>query len=74
MNSPDKKHLNDSKVNSSPLNIKRGITKNIKETAGLKIGQNYINDYELEDLFNAFQIAHKINKKRSVNFVSPWII
>ena len=71
INSPDKKHSNDSKLNSSRFIIKRGITKNIKETAGLKIGQRYINDYELEDLFNAFETAHKINKKRSVIFVSP---
>ena len=69
-NSPDKKQSNDSKANSSRLDRKRGFTKNIKET-GLKIGQKYINDYEIEDLFNAFQTAQKINKKRSFNFVFP---
>ena len=67
-NSSDKKLLNDSKMslfnnsNTSRIDKKRGITKNIKET-GLKIGQKYINDFELEDLFNAFKKVHKLNKK-----------
>ena len=73
-NSSDKKLLNDSKMslfnnsNTSRIDKKRGITKNIKET-GLKIGQKYINDFELEDLFNAFKKVHKLNKKKIKNFI-----
>ena len=35
----------------------------------MKIGQKYINDIELEDLFNAFKTVQKLNRKRSNNFV-----
>ena len=67
---PNEKKSNESKVNTSPNDKQRGIPKNIKET-GLKIGQKYINDFELEDLFNAFKTVQKLNKKRSNNFLFP---
>ena len=66
--SSDKKRLNDSNI-SYYESRKRGIPKNVKET-GLKIGQKYISDFEIEDLFNAFKTAQKENKKRDSNFVT----
>ena len=69
-NDKDKLHSNDSKTSTSRFDRKRGITKNIKET-GLKIGQKYISDLEIEDLFNAFKTVQKINKKRATNFAFP---
>ena len=71
-NSNDKKHLNESKITASDtsrIDRKRGILKNVKET-GLKIGQKYISDYEIEDLFNAFKKAQKLNSKKINNFVT----
>ena len=67
-NSSDKKRLNDSNI-SYYDNRKRGVPKNIKETR-LKIGQKYITDFEIEDLFSAFKTAQKENKKRDSNFVT----
>ena len=65
--SSEKKHLNDSNI--SRLDSRKRGPKNIKES-GLKIGQKYISDFEIEDLFNAFKTAQKINKKRDSNFVT----
>ena len=69
-NDKDKVYLNDSKAGTSRFDRKRGLSKNVKET-GLKIGQKYINDLELEDLFNAFKTVQNINKKRATNFALP---
>ena len=69
--SNDKKN-NDSKItytsNTSRLLGKRGYLKNNKDT-GLKIGQKYITESELEELFHAFCKVHKMNKKKSNNFI-----
>ena len=69
--SHDKKN-NESKItltsNTSLFRGKRGYLKNNKEN-GLKIGQKYITESELEELFHAFCSVHKMNKKKSNNFV-----
>ena len=41
-----------------------------KKEFGLKIGQKYITDFELEDIFNNFRVIHKLNKKKIDNFIS----
>ena len=68
--SQDKKN-SESKItfnsNTSRFDRKRGPLKNSKEV--LKVGQKYITESELEDLFNAFSIVQKINKKKSKNFI-----
>ena len=69
-NDKEKFYLNESKTNISRFDKKRALSKNIKENY-LKIGQKYINDYEIEDLFNAYKTAQKLNKKKSRNFVFP---
>ena len=73
LNSPFiKKNLNDSKrpiSNISRVDGNKGMTNNIKET-GLKVGQKYINDFELEDLFNAFKTVHEINKTKISDFIA----
>ena len=71
---------NDKKINDSKLtmnsNISRfggggrrgGLSKNNKDS-GLKVGQKYITESELEDLFQAFCLVQKKNKKKSSNFI-----
>ena len=74
--SPEKRRLNDSKKiyineSSSRFDRKRGMTKNINlKEVGLKPGQKYINDFELEDLFNAYKTVREMNKKRDKNFIT----
>ena len=72
-NSPHKKHLNDSKINlhrnTSRLDKKRGMTNIVNET-GLKVGQKYISDFELENLFNTYRTMEKRNKKKINNFMT----
>ena len=73
--SPDKRHLNDSKItnvsDTSRFFKKKGISKNINcKEIGLKAGQKYINDFELEDLFNTFKTVHEINKKKDKDFIT----
>ena len=66
-NSNEKKPSEESKrLISSP---KRGISKNLKENS-LKKGQKYINDLELEDLFNAYKQVHILNLKKANNFIT----
>ena len=55
-------------TSSSRTDKKRGISKNTKE-GGLKNGQKYIDDFELEELFDMFKKVQKINKKKFNNFV-----
>ena len=38
--------------------------------SSLKIGQKYINENELEDLFNKFKIVERINKTKIRDFVT----
>ena len=69
----DKKNLNETKRGSisdtTKIERRRGsIIKNVKET-GLKAGQKYINDYELEELFTMFQKVQKMNRKKFDNFI-----
>ena len=54
--------------NTSHFGGKRGYIKNNKEN-GLKIGQKYINESELEELFHGFGLVQKMNKKKSNNFI-----
>ena len=69
--SHDRKNINESRITinsqSSKFDRKRGLLKNSKE--GLKVGQKYITESELEDLFNAFSVVHKINQKKSNDFI-----
>ena len=68
----EKRHLNESKrtgSDTSRIDKKRGLLKSIKET-GLKVGQKYINDFEIDDLFNAFKIVQKLNSKKTDNFIT----
>jgi hypothetical protein len=70
--SNDKKHLNESKrtaSDASRIDRKKGLFKNIKES-GLKVGQKYINDFEIEDLFSAFKLVQKLNSKKTNNFIT----
>ena len=68
--STDKRNLNESRRCSiSDNNRRKGSSiKNVKETE-LKVGQKYINDYELEELFNMFQKVQKMNRKKVDNFI-----
>ncbi len=66
----EKIHSIESKASISHFDRKRGLSKNIKENC-LKIGQKYINNLEIEDLFNAFKTIQKLNRKRSTNFAFP---
>ena len=40
-----------------------------KDTS-LKMGQQYIDDYQLEDLFNKFNVVKKLNKSKTKNFIT----
>ena len=66
------KKNNESKItltsNNSRFGGKRGYLKNNKEN-GLKVGQKYISESELEELFHAFCSVQKMNKKKSNNFI-----
>ena len=70
-NSHDRK-INESKMtvnsNTSRFGGKRGIIKNNKES-GLKVGQKYITESELEDLFHAFGVVQNMNKKKNNHFI-----
>jgi hypothetical protein len=68
--STDKRNLNESRRCSINDNNRRkgSSIKNVKETE-LKVGQKYINDYELEELFNMFQKVQKMNRKKVDNFI-----
>ena len=57
---------------SSHFEKRRCITKNIKESGfkGLKVGQKYISDFELEDLFNNFKEKQKLNKEKINNYMT----
>ena len=48
---------------------KKLINKYIKDTS-LKIGQQYIDENNLEDLFNKFKTVKKINKSKTRNFIT----
>ena len=65
------KKNNESKItmnsNTSRFGGKR-LMKNNKEN-GLKVGQKYITESELEEIFKAFCSIHKMNKKKSNNFI-----
>ena len=54
--------------NTSRFLGKRGIIKNNKES-GLKVGQKYITESELEDLFHAFGFVQKMNRKKNNNII-----
>jgi len=71
--STDKRNLNESRrcsiSDTTRIERRKGsIIKNVKET-GLKVGQKYINDYELEELFNMFEKVQNMNKQKVDNFI-----
>ena len=70
-NSPERKN-NESKItinsNNSRFGGKRAYQKNNKES-GLKVGQKYITESELEELFHAFGFVQKMNNKKSNHFI-----
>ena len=53
----------------SSVGEKKIINKYIKDTS-LKIGQQYIDENNLEDLFNKFKTVKKINKSKTRNFIT----
>ena len=59
-------------TSSSRIEIRKVFTKKSKETVpkGLKTGQKYITDFELEDLFNNFRNIQKLNKKKLCNYMT----
>lgn len=76
-NNNNNSNSNDKKVTHSKLSInsttshfggKRGYLKNNKE-GGLKNGQKYITEFELEELFHGFEKVQKMNKKKSNHFI-----
>ena len=69
--------LNISKTSGSritPEDTSHGDKKHIGAKFGknttLKIGQHYIDDFELENLFQKFKIVHKINKSKTSGFIT----
>ena len=69
----DKRHSRISLTNTpSHIEKKRYITKNIKESVfkELKVGQKYISDFELEDLFQNFKNIHKLNNEKISNYMT----
>ena len=69
-------HSHEKKNNESKMTINsntsrfggKRLMKNNKES-GLKVGQKYITESELEEIFKAFCSIHKMNKKKSNNFI-----
>mgnify|MGYP006873063191 CR=1 FL=1 len=69
----EKRNLNESRrvsvSDTTRIDRKKGsLIKSVKET-GLKLGQKYISDYELEELFNMYQKVQKMNKNKIDNFI-----
>ena len=63
----EKRNLNESRrvsvSDTTRIDRKKGsLIKSVKET-GLKLGQKYISDYELEELFNMYQKVQKMNPR-----------
>ena len=55
---------------SSIIEKKQRLGIKFVKDSSLKIGQKYINENELEDLFNKFKIVEKINKTKIRDFVT----
>lgn len=55
---------------SSIIEKKQRLGIKFVKDSSLKIGQKYINENELEDLFNKFKIVERINKKKIRDFVT----
>ena len=53
----------------SSLGEKKTLTKYIKDST-LKVGQQYIDENNLEDLFNKFKTVKAINRKKTRNFIT----
>ena len=67
--------LNASKVNNSkitPEDTSHGEKKFVKfgKISSLKIGQHYVDETELEDLFKTFKTVHIINKSKTSDFIT----
>lgn len=56
--------------NNSYIEKKNFIDNKINKNSTLKLGQQYIDDIELDDLFNKFKTVHKINKSKTTNFIT----
>lgn len=55
---------------SSIVEKKQRIGIKFTKDSTLKIGQKYINENDLEDLFNKFKVVERINKTKIKNFVT----
>ena len=72
-----KKLINLSKISNSRITPedsshgeKKRVASKYTKDSSLKIGQQYIDDYQLEDLFNKFKIVKKLNKSKTRNFIT----
>ena len=69
--------LNSSKISGSRITIedtshgeKKHVGAKFGKNTSLKIGQHYIDDFELENLFQKFKRVQKINKSRTSGFIT----
>lgn len=66
-----------SKINTSRIASDESSHENKKRLGGkimkdssLKVGQQYIDDNQIEDLYNKFKIVQKLNKSKTKNFIT----
>lgn len=68
--------LNSSKISGSRITPdensrdKKHIGAKFGKNSTLKIGQHYIDDFELENLFQKFKTVQKINKSKTTDFIT----
>ena len=69
--------LNSSKISGSRITIeetshgeKKHVGAKFGKNTSLKIGQHYIDDFELENLFQKFKRVQKINKSKTSGFIT----
>jgi hypothetical protein len=69
--------LNASKINNSKVTPednshveKKYVGSKYGKISSLKIGQHYVDETELEDLFKKFKTVHRINKSKTNDFIT----
>jgi hypothetical protein len=69
--------LNNSKISGSRITFeetshgdKKHVGAKFGKNTSLKIGQHYIDDFELENLFQKFKTVQKINKSKTSRFIT----
>ena len=69
--------LNASKINNSKVTPeetshaeKKYVGTKFGKISSLKIGQHYVDEAELEELFKTFKTVHKINKSKTSDFIT----